>query len=131
MGVFEEILDSTDLDETMTRAQFLQKIEECGLNLTDLDERTRLPKDILKIISEQRANNEPFYKLNMLLKRLHLDNEINIIDSAVYMYKEFFDMKTVASCLNEENLYLLRKELTKRFNIKGNRGTSTLKLYFS
>lgn len=131
MGLLEEMPDKTDINEIMSRGEFLQKIQEAGIDLKDIDEETRLPKDILKIISKKRASNEQFYILNILLKRLHLSGEINIVESAIYMYKEFFDMKTVVKCLNEENTYLIRQELTKRFKIKGSKNISSLKLYFS
>jgi hypothetical protein len=131
MGLLEEMPDKTDINEIMSRGEFLQKIQEAGIDLKDIDEETRLPKDILKIISKKRASNEQFYILNILLKRLHLTGEINIVESAIYMYKEFFDMKTVVKCLNEENTYLIRQELTKRFKVKGSKNISSLKLYFS
>jgi len=131
MGLLEEMLDKTNINEIMTRSEFLQKIQNAGIDLKDIDEDTRLPKDILKIISKKRASNEQFYILNILLKKLHLNGEINIVESAIYMYKEFFDMKTVVKCLNEENTYLIRQELTKRFKVKGSKNISSLKLYFS
>lgn len=131
MSLIEEIIDKTDINEIMSRAEFLKKIHDSGIDLKDLDEETRLPKDILKIISKKRANNEQFYILNILLKKLHLNGDINIVESAIYMYKEFFDMKMVIKCLNEENTYLIRQELSKRFKIKGNKNISSLKLYFS
>src|SRR5574343_264438 len=131
MGLLEEMQDKTDINEIMSKSEFLQKIQEAGIDLKDVDEETRLPKDILKIISKKRASNEQFYILNILLKKLHLNGEINIVESAIYMYKEFFDMKTVVKCLNEENTYLIRQELTKRFKVKGSKNISSLKLYFS
>lgn len=131
MAVIEEILDKTDITEIMSRAEFLQKIQASGIDLVDIDEETRLPKDILRIISKKRASNEQFYILNILLKKLHLSGEINIVESAIYMYKEFFDMKMVIKCLNEENTYLIRQELSRRFKIKGSKNISSLKLYFS
>jgi hypothetical protein len=131
MGLLDEMPDKTDINEIMSKSEFLQKIQEAGIDLKDVDEETRLPKDILKIISKKRASNEQFYILNILLKRLHLAGEINIVESAIYMYKEFFDMKTVVKCLNEENTYLIRQELTKRFKVKGSKNISSLKLYFS
>lgn len=131
MGLLEEMPDKTDINEIMSKSEFLQKIQEAGIDLKDVDEETRLPKDILKIISKKRASNEQFYILNILLKKLHLNGEINIVESAIYMYKEFFDMKTVVKCLNEENTYLIRQELTKRFKVKGSKNISSLKLYFS
>lgn len=131
MDLLEEMPDKTNINEIMTRSEFLQKIQNAGIDLKDIDENTRLPKDILKIISKKRASNEQFYILNILLKKLHLNGEINIVESAIYMYKEFFDMKTVVKCLNEENTYLIRQELTKRFNVKGSKNISSLKLYFS
>lgn len=131
MSLLEEMPDKTDINEIMSKVEFLQKIQAAGIDLNDIDEETRLPKDILKIVSRKRANNEQFYILNILLKRLHLNGEINIIESSIYMYKEFFDMKTVVKCLNEENIYLIRQELSKRFKIKGSKSISSLKLYFS
>jgi hypothetical protein len=131
MGTFEEIIDKSDINEIMSRTEFLKKIQDSGIDLTDIDPETRLPNDILKIISKKRACNEQFYILNILLKKLHLCGDINIVESAVYLYKEFFDMKTIVKCLNEENLYLIRQELLKRYKLKSNKVNSSLKLYFS
>ena len=130
MSLFEEILEKSDITEKISRAEFLKKIQCAGIDLTDIDEETKLPNDILKIISKKRACNDQFYILNILLKGLHLKGEINIVDSAVYMYKEFFDMKTVIKCMSEENIYLLRQELIKKYKIN-DKNVSSLKLYFS
>ena len=129
MGIINEIVDKFDIEEIMSKDEFLKRMSEFGIDLETIDEESRLPVDILKIISNKR-NNEQFFKFNIFLKQMHLNGDINIVESAVYLYKEFFDMKTVVKCLNEENLYLIRKELTKRFKGKCKK-QSSLQLYFS
>ena len=130
MQQFDEILEKSDVTEVISRKEFLQKLETAGINLTDIDEETRLPKDIMQVMSQKRACNEQFYIFNMAIKQMHLSGEINIVDSAIYMFKEFFDMRIVIKCLSEENVYLIRQELLKRYPGK-NKTNSSLKLYFS
>ncbi len=130
MQQYEEILEKSDIAEVISRKEFLQKLEASGINLSDIDEETRLPKDIIQIMSQKRACNEQFYIFNIAIKQMHLNGEINIVDSAIYMFKEFFDMKIVIKCLSEENVYLIRQELLRRYPRK-NKSHSSLKLYFS
>jgi hypothetical protein len=39
-------------------------------------------------------------------------------DMALFLEEDYFDAKTTVNCLNEENLYVLREEMTVRHKIK-------------
>jgi hypothetical protein len=66
----------------------------------------------------KRIGNEAFHKFNLVVRKLHRTDNLSLSDIAFYLEEDLFEMKTVVGCFNEENTYLLREELTKRFNYK-------------
>lgn len=73
----------------------------------------------MEIVSNgKRVGNDNFHKFNLLVRRLNKLDSFTISDIAFYLEEDLFDFKVVVSCLNEENVYLLREELVKRFNYK-------------
>ena len=73
----------------------------------------------MEIVSNgKRVGNDNFHRFNLLVRRLNRIESISLSDIAFYLEEDLFDFKVVISCLNEENVYLLREELVKRFNYK-------------
>jgi hypothetical protein len=73
----------------------------------------------MEIVSNgKRVGNDNFHKFNLLVRRLNKLESFTISDIAFYLEEDLFDFKVVVSCFNEENVYLLREELIKRFNYK-------------
>jgi len=73
----------------------------------------------MEIVSNgKRVGNDNFHRFNLLVRRLNRVESIALSDIAFYLEEDLFDFKVVISCLNEENVYLLREELVKRFNYK-------------
>lgn len=66
----------------------------------------------------KRVGNENFHRFNLLVRRLTRLESLTLSDIAFYLEEDYFDFKVVISCFNEENVYLLREELVKRFNYK-------------
>lgn len=74
--------------------------------------------DMDVVSNGKKVGNDNFHRFNLLVRRLNRIESISLSDIAFYMEEDLFDFKVVISCLNEENVYLLREELVKRFNYK-------------
>jgi hypothetical protein len=74
--------------------------------------------DMEVVSNGKRVGNDNFHRFNLLVRRLNRVESIALSDIAFYLEEDLFDFKVVISCLNEENVYLLREELVKRFNYK-------------
>lgn len=74
--------------------------------------------DMDVVSNGKKVGNDNFHRFNLLVRRLNRIESISLSDIAFYMEEDLFDFKVVLSCLNEENIYLLREELVKRFNYK-------------
>jgi hypothetical protein len=74
--------------------------------------------DINGVSNGKRVGNENFHRFNLLIRRLIRLESVTLSDIAFYLEEDYFDFKVVLSCFNEENIYLLREELVKRFNYK-------------
>lgn len=74
--------------------------------------------DMELVSNGKRIGNETFHRFNLLVRRLNRIESLSISDIAFYLEEDLFDFKVVISCFNEENVYLLREELVKRFNYK-------------
>lgn len=93
-----------DIFRKMLKSQFEIKLNELDLDMT--------------IVSNGRRNkNEQFHIFNIFIKDMFVNN-FSIADIAMFLEEDFFEMKTVVACFNEENRFLLEEELSKRFNIK-------------
>ena len=47
----------------------------------------------------------------------HNTKKISIVDSAIYLETDMFNPKEIFGCLNEENMYELRKSMADRHNM--------------
>ncbi len=94
-----------DIMIKLSRTKFLEELEKSGINLEN-------------VASGKRIKNEEFYRFNILLDRLNNDENISMIDMVLALEENFFDMKTVVKCLNEENEYCLRDEMIRQYNVK-------------
>jgi len=74
--------------------------------------------DMDVVSNGKKVGNDNFHRFNLLVRRLNRIESISLSDIAFYMEEDLFDFKVVLLCLNEENIYLLREELVKRFNYK-------------
>jgi len=70
------------------------------------------------VANGKRIGNENFHRFNLLIRRVTKLGSMTLADIAFYLEEDYFDFKVVVSCFNEENTYLLREELVKRFNYK-------------
>lgn len=95
----------TEIFKRIVKSTFLEELEKLNVDLT--------------VVSNGRRNkNEQFHNFNIFVKNMHTIRKISMQDIASFLEEDFFDTKTVLNCLNEENLYILREEMAKRYNIK-------------
>lgn len=95
----------TEIFKRIVKSTFLEELEKLNVDLT--------------VVSNGRRNkNEQFHNFNIFVKNMHTVRKISMQDIASFLEEDFFDTKTVLNCLNEENLYILREEMAKRYNIK-------------
>lgn len=96
-----------DIFKKMLKQQFEVQLKDLKLDMT--------------IVSNGRRNkNEQFHIFNIFIKKMY-NNNFSIADMAMFIEEDYFEMKTVVSCFNEENRFLLEEELAERFNIKRKR----------
>ncbi len=83
--------------------------------------------DIDKAASKQKSGNEDFWKLNMLIRECRNQNKCTTVEFCVELFDGHFDKITsVISLLNEENYFLLKSELKKKFRLDGYKLTSVM-----
>ena len=86
--------------------------------------------DLEKLVQKRKKNDYlPFHKFNFILKELHNSEKIGIADSAIYLEMDMFSAKEIFACLNEENMYELRKTMAERHNIPLMRTKTDMFLY--
>lgn len=81
-------------------------------------ELSKLNLDFSLVSNGRRHKNEHFHRFNIFIKDMNYVKKFSIHDMALFMEEDFFEMKTVINCFNEENLYVLREEVSHRYNIK-------------
>ena len=82
--------------------------------------------DLTKVSNGRRNKNDHFHRFNIFMKQMNNEKKFSMHDMVLYLEEDFFDMKTVVGCLNEENLYILREEMTIRYNVKQKKSRLTL-----
>ena len=90
---------------------FLANIE--AVNLFDILAKNSV--DLEKVISCRKEMSH-FMKFNIILLDLHKTKKLNILASTSILVEEYFEEpKELVKCLDENNTYLLRKELLEKF----------------
>ena len=83
-----------------------------------LDELTKSGIDMEDVSNGYRYKNEAFHKFNLFVDEMSNDHNISMVDIVMILEESFFDIKTVIKCFNEENLFNLRYETSKKYNVK-------------
>lgn len=105
-----------DIIENFTKERFIEKL----INKFDFE---TLSEDgniefINKIIIKRKQSNTEFYKFNIFIKQLNDSGEVNIVDSMKYMLEDYINQLDIKYCLNEDNMFELRKLLGEKHKIK-------------
>jgi hypothetical protein len=103
----------SDIFKNLSKEVFSTEMEKMGF-------------DLMLVANGRRNKNEHFHKFNIFIKMMNSEKKFSIHDMALYLEEDYFDMKTVANCFNEENLYILREEMTLKYNIKQKKTRLTL-----
>ncbi len=85
--------------------------------------------DFDKVVQKKKSYNEDYHRFNYMIKKMTTEGRMTMIDCAVYLAQDYFQVKNVLDCFNEENTYNLRHELANKHNIKMNK--NILKYFLS
>jgi hypothetical protein len=100
--IYKNIED--DIVRTVLKKRFFESLSQMGL-------------DMEVVINGRRNKNEQFHRFNLFVKDMY-ESRILMQDIFYFMEEDMFDTKTVLSCFNEENLFLLREELAIKYSKK-------------
>jgi hypothetical protein len=120
LGNLELVIDSNaefNIHNSLTDQSFLKMLDQSNIDIIDLSTK------------KKKHNCNEFHEFNFLVKRLHEQEKLNIVDCCLCIEREFLKIEDIIKCLNEENCYLLRLALAKRNNIKVSKNLLDLYMY--
>lgn len=94
-----------DIVRNVLKAKFFQYMEPYNFDF-----------DIIS--SGKRNRNEEFHKFNLFLKYMYEESKILMSDMVLFLEEDMFEVKQIVQCLNEENMIILREELSIKFRRK-------------
>lgn len=93
-----------ELFKKLQKSTFIAKLDNMHLDLA--------------VVSNGRRNkNEQFHRFNLFIKDM-FDHHYSMQDMITFMDEDYFEVKIVLNCLNEENRYNLEEEMLSKYNIK-------------
>lgn len=105
---------SDDRSGFETKEQLYAYFKQNGFDMEDIDQETKLPKFLMKVIKNETAE---YNKFNNILYKLNKENKINIIDSMAYMVEDWLEPNIALKCLDEMNYYSLMNSLKQKHNL--------------
>ena len=93
-----------DLVRSVLKKRFFESLSQMSLDM-----------DV--VVNGRRNKNEQFHRFNLFVKDMY-ESRILMQDIFYFLEEDLFDTKTVLSCFNEENLFLLREELAIKYSKK-------------
>jgi hypothetical protein len=100
------------LEKDSAKKEFFELMKKRGYDMYDIDENSRLPKCLLPIIQKKDLNS--FILFNNMLEKVHLCDDVSVIDMCTYLIEDFFEPEQLLTLL-QTNLYdALRLELKKK-----------------
>jgi len=69
-------------------------------------------------LTERKVLKENAKTFNIVLRRIHQDFNVSMIDIIVYIESEFATLPTIISNLDENTISILKKELISKYNLK-------------
>ena len=109
-----DLIVKEDQIESESKESFYDRLRAEGIDFDDIDEESRFPKYMLKVIK-----NEPreYNKFNNVLYRLNKEKIVAIVDSMAYLVEDWFEPNILIKCLDELNYYTLMNGLKKKYNL--------------
>lgn len=121
----EDILITEDLLQIGTKAYFYKVMKDNGIDFDDIDEVSRIPVYMIRVIKNEPAE---YNKFNNILYKLNKEKLIPIADAMAYLVEDWFEPQIVIKCLDELNYYSLMNALKEKYNI--NKSKSSLNDFF-
>jgi hypothetical protein len=109
-----DLIVKEDQIESESKESFYNRLKAEGIDFDDIDEESRFPKYMLKVIK-----NEPreYNKFNNVIYRLNKEKIVAIVDSMAYLVEDWFEPNVLIKCLDELNYYTLMNGLKKKYNL--------------
>lgn len=105
---------SDDRTTFETKEQLYNYFKANGFDMEDIDQDTKLPRFLMKVIKNETAE---YNKFNNILYKLNKENKINIIDSMAYLVEDWLEPNFALKCLDEMNYYSLMNSLKQKHNL--------------
>lgn len=112
---------SDDRTAFETKEQLYGYFKLNGFDMEDIDQETKLPKFLMKVIKNETVE---YNKFNNILYKLNKENKINIIDSMAYLVEDWLEPNYAIKCLDEMNYYSLMNSLKLRHNLNNRKDLS-------
>lgn len=112
---------SDDRTAFETKEQLYGYFKLNGFDMEDIDQETKLPKFLMKVIKNETAE---YNKFNNILYKLNKENKINIIDSMAYLVEDWLEPNYALKCLDEMNYYSLMNSLKSKHNLNNRKDLS-------
>lgn len=112
---------SDDRTAFETKEQLYGYFKLNGFDMEDVDQETKLPKFLMKVIKNETAE---YNKFNNILYKLNKENKINIIDSMAYLVEDWLEPNYALKCLDEMNYYSLMNSLKSKHNLNNRKDLS-------
>lgn len=112
---------SDDRTAFETKEQLYGYFKLNGFDMEDIDQETKLPKFLMKVIKNETVE---YNKFNNILYKLNKENKINIIDSMAYLVEDWLEPNYALKCLDEMNYYSLMNSLKSKHNLNNRKDLS-------
>lgn len=112
---------SDDRTAFETKEQLYGYFKLNGFDMEDIDQETKLPKFLMKVIKNETVE---YNKFNNILYKLNKENKINIIDSMAYLVEDWLEPNNALKCLDEMNYYSLMNSLKSKHNLNNRKDLS-------
>lgn len=110
----ESLLYKEDHIQAEAKDTFYDYLKKYGIDLDEIDPNEKLPIFIMKVI---KAEPVEYNKFNNVIYKLNKNNEVNIVDSAVYLVEDWIEPQVLMKCFDELNQYMLINALRNKHNI--------------
>lgn len=94
--------------EKISKQVFFNFLEKHGFNQESLK----------SIFDNKRISSIQQNKFNIALRVINNDYKISLIECVIFLEEKFIGFKKILSILDDDILYLLKKEMSQEYNIK-------------
>lgn len=114
MSFLDSLVDDTTLEKKHKKEKFYEIMKKDGFDFDDIEETSKLPNFLIKVIHRELA---PLAAFNAELMKLNREKIVNISDAIVYLITDYLEPEIALNCLDESNFCTIRTQLYERYRI--------------